>query len=78
MTELAKPIKRELEKLDASIAKLSFERSSLHTQLTEPLPAAELAQKAKRLSEVNKQLEALEQQWLELGEQMEALGTATA
>ena len=78
LTELAKPIKRELEKLDASIAKLSFERSSLHTQLTEPLPAAELAQKAKRLSEVNKQLEALEQQWLELGEQMEALGTATA
>jgi len=50
---------------------LSAEKTALETQLSQPMPAAEIAQAGRRLKALVDQLEALEERWLALTDQIE-------
>ena len=70
-----KPLKKELDKVDAQMKTLSTERQSLEALLTATVAPAEMAQAGRRLKAVDAELQALEERWLELTDQIE---TATA
>ena len=70
-----KPLKKELDKVDAQMKTLSTERQSLEAQLAATTAPAEMAQAGKRLKAVDAELQTLEERWLELTDQIE---TATA
>lgn len=73
LTEKTKPFKKELEKADQRIATLGAEKSAIEAQLATPLPPAEIAEAGKRLKVIGDELDNLEERWLELSEQIEAL-----
>jgi len=60
-----------LLKVESDMEALNAERTALETQLTQPMPAAEIAQAGRRLKAVSDQLEALEERWLTLTDQIE-------
>ena len=70
-----KPLKKELDKVDAQMKTLSTERQTLEAQLAATIAPAEMAQAGKRLKAVDAELQTLEERWLELTDQIE---TATA
>jgi len=70
-----KPLKKELDKVDAHMKTLSAERQTLEAQLAATTAPAEMAQAGKRLKAVDAELQTLEERWLELTDQIE---TATA
>jgi ATP-binding cassette subfamily F protein 3 len=70
-----KPLKKELEKVDAQLKSLNAERQSLETKLAATTTPADMAQSGKRLKAVDAELAQLEERWLELSDQIE---TATA
>jgi ATP-binding cassette subfamily F protein 3 len=70
-----KPLKKELDKVDAQMKTLSTERQSLQAKLAASVAPAEMAKDGKRLKAVDAELQALEERWLELTDQIE---TATA
>jgi ATP-binding cassette subfamily F protein 3 len=70
-----KPLKKELDKVDAQMKTLNTERQTLEAQLAATSVPAEMAQAGKRLKAVDAELQKLEERWLELTDQIE---TATA
>ncbi|WP_027016462.1 ABC-F family ATP-binding cassette domain-containing protein [Comamonas composti] len=76
LAEKTKPFKKELEQIDKRLPQLQAERGQLEEQLSQPLAAAEIAEAGKRLKACNDEIEALEERWLELGEQMEQLAAS--
>ena len=68
LSQKTQPLRRELLKVESDMEALSAERTALETQLTQPMPAAEIAQAGRRLKAVSDQLEALEERWLTLSE----------
>ncbi len=70
-----KPLKKELDKVDAQMKTLSTERQTLEAQLAATSVPAEMAQAGKRLKAVDAELQKLEERWLEITDQIE---TATA
>jgi len=72
-SERLRPLQRELEKVDARLATLNHEGAALEERLSAPLPPAEIAELGKRLKTVNSELQQLEEQWLELSSQIEAV-----
>ena len=70
-----KPLKKELDKVDAQMKTLSTERQTLQARLAATTAPAEMAQAGKRLKAVDAELQTLEERWLELTDQIE---TATA
>jgi ATP-binding cassette, subfamily F, member 3 len=71
-SELTRPLKRELEQIDARLAQLNVEKQALETRLSTPLPASEIASMSKQLKSHTDEIATLEGRWLELGEQIEA------
>ena len=71
LSQKTQPLRRELLKVESDMEALSAERTALETQLTQPMPAAEIAQAGRRLKAVSDQLEALEERWLTLTDQIE-------
>ena len=74
LTELVKPLKADLKKLDERLAKAHAEQA----QLTVSLGAADLsatgrAEQGKRLKTLGEEVETLEARWLELTDQIEQL-----
>ncbi|KAF1068096.1 ATP-binding cassette domain-containing protein [Variovorax sp.] len=72
-SEQAKPLKRELSKIDERMAAAGSERNALEARLAEPLPPAEIADAGKRLKALNDEIGQLEERWLALSDQLEAL-----
>ncbi len=72
-SEQAKPLKRELSKIDERMAAAGSERAALEARLAEPLPPAEIAEAGKRLKALNDEIGELEERWLALSDQLEAL-----
>jgi ATP-binding cassette subfamily F protein 3 len=72
----ARPLKRELAQVDERLAAAGTERSALEARLAEPLPAAEIAEAGKRLKTLNDEIGRLEERWLALSDQLEALAAA--
>jgi ATP-binding cassette subfamily F protein 3 len=69
--ERLRPLKKQIEKLDRSMAALTEEKAALEQRLTQPLPPAEMAEAGRRLKQVGEQLSAQEEEWLGLSEQLE-------
>ncbi|APW38341.1 ABC transporter [Rhodoferax koreense] len=72
----AKPLQKELDKVDQAMAKLQSEKGQIEAQMSQPLPPAEIASAGKRLKIVGDELAVLEEKWLSLSEQIEAARTA--
>ncbi len=71
--EQARPLKRELAQVDQRLASAGSERSTLEAQLAEPLPPEQIADAGRRLKALNDEIERLEERWLALSDQIEAL-----
>ena len=67
-----KGLQRQLDELDTRMAGLQSESTTLEARLCTPLPPLELAELGKRLKAVSAELEALEEQWLQLSEALAA------
>ncbi len=74
--EQLKPLKKELERVEKQIAQFTQERDALQARLNGPASPAELAEAGRQLKAANTQLEPLEERWLELTEQIEAVAAA--
>ena len=57
---------------------LGDERSALEQRLSTPLPPADIAEAGRRLKAVGDELDALEDEWLRLSGEIEAIEQATA
>jgi ATP-binding cassette subfamily F protein 3 len=78
INEKKRPLKKELDAVEKSMAVLEAEKQSLHDKLATPLLPADIAEAGKRLKVVEDELAALEMRWLELTEAMDAIENAMA
>jgi ATP-binding cassette subfamily F protein 3 len=76
LTEKLRPYKRELEQIDKRISELTEQRRELEAQLTQALPPAEIADCGRRLKAASDETQALEERWLELSSQLEAVSAS--
>jgi ATP-binding cassette subfamily F protein 3 len=72
----ARPLKRELEQAEQRMAALTADKAALESRLASGLPTSEIAQAGKRLKAVSDELHALEERWLALSGDLEAIETA--
>ena len=68
-----RPLKKELETIEQRMPKIEKEKADLETQLSRPLPAAEIADAGRRLKALADEMATLEERWLELSEQLQAM-----
>ena len=74
LADKTKPFKKELEQIDKKLPQLNAERDALEAKLATPgLAGSDIVEAGKQLSAVNGQIEQLEERWLELSEQIEAI-----
>ena len=74
LADKTKPFKKELEQIDKKLPQLNTQREALETKLATPgLSGADIVDAGKQLSAVNGEIEQLEERWLELSEQIEAI-----
>jgi ATP-binding cassette subfamily F protein 3 len=72
--EKAKPLKQALGKIDKSLASLHAEKAALESRLAKTqLPANEIADASKNLQRVSDEMAELEEAWLTLSDEIEAL-----
>ena len=71
--EKKRPLKKEQDGIEKTMASLEAEKQSLHDKLASPLAPADIANAGKRLKVVEDELEELELRWLELTAQLETL-----
>ncbi len=76
LTARAKPLKRELEQAEKRMAELNAEKAGLEARMAASLPPAEIAQSGKRLKALTDELHQLEERWLLLSGDIEAIETA--
>jgi ATP-binding cassette subfamily F protein 3 len=76
INEKKRPLKKEQDGIEKTMATLEAEKQSLHDKLASTLAPAEIAEAGKRLKTVEDELAALEFRWLELTEAMEQLESA--
>ncbi|MGK6306449.1 ABC-F family ATP-binding cassette domain-containing protein [Variovorax sp. DT-64] len=69
----AKPLKRELAQVDERLAAAGAEKTALEARLSAPLPSPEIAETGRRLKVLNEEISRLEERWLALSDQIEAL-----
>ena len=74
LAEQARPLKKELARIDQRLAALGSERSTVEGALaTGTLTPPQLAEHGKRLKAIGDETETLELRWLELSEQIDQL-----
>jgi ATP-binding cassette subfamily F protein 3 len=78
INEKKRPLKKELDGVEKTMATLASEKTALHDKLATPLSPADIAEAGKRLKALEDELAALELRWLELNEAMESIENATA
>jgi len=69
----SRPLKRELEQNEQRMAVIEHEKSALEQQLSTPLPPTEIAEAGRRLKALTEEMATLEERWLELTEQLQAM-----
>ncbi|MGI4777437.1 MAG: ABC-F family ATP-binding cassette domain-containing protein [Janthinobacterium lividum] len=72
-SEQQKPLKREIGEIDERLAAAGSEKSTLEAKLSQKLPAVEIADLGKRLKSLNDEIERLEERWMTVSSQLEAL-----
>ncbi len=74
LAEQTKPLRREMEQIDATLNKLADERTALEGELASgSAAAARIAELGKRLKAIHDELESAELRWLELSAQVDAI-----
>ena len=71
--EKTRPLKKELEQIDTRLAQLQSDKTALEQRLTQPMPPAEIADNGKRLKAATDEIAKLEERWLEVSSELEAL-----
>jgi ATP-binding cassette, subfamily F, member 3 len=72
----ARPLKRELEQAEQRMVALQADKAALEARLATALAPPEIAQAGKRLKAVTDELHALEERWLALSGDLEAIEAA--
>jgi ATP-binding cassette subfamily F protein 3 len=69
-----RPLRTEVQQIDARLEKLAAERQTLEALLTQgALPGSEIAEVGRRLNHVAAEVAMLEERWLELQGEIEAI-----
>jgi ATP-binding cassette, subfamily F, member 3 len=68
-----KPIRRELERVEERMAWLQREKLELEALLAQPLAPGEIARAGKRLKGLVEELQSMEEEWLSLSAQIDAI-----
>ena len=76
LAEKTRPFKRELAQVEQRLATLSGEKMALEARLLEGLPPLEIADCGRRLKACGDETEGLEERWLTLSEEIQALEQA--
>ena len=71
-----RPLKKELEKIEQRMAAIEPQKADLEQKLSSPMPPAEIAETGRTLKALGEELEALEERWLELSEQLQQMQEA--
>ncbi|MEJ7929970.1 ATP-binding cassette domain-containing protein [Ramlibacter sp. AN1015] len=72
-----RPLRRELEQVDARMAQLQADKDAIEAQLGGPgTPPAAIAEAGRRLKAIGDELQALEERWLELSGDIETIEAA--
>ena len=71
--EKTRPLKKELEQIDQRMTELQTTKTTLEERLTQPMPPAEIADNGKRLKAATDEIAKLEERWLEVSSELEAL-----
>ena len=69
----AKPLKRELADIDQRLATASTEKTAVEQRMATPLPPADIVEAGKRLKALSNDIARLEERWLVLSGELEAL-----
>ena len=72
-SDAAKPLRKDLEKIDRQLLSMNSEKANLETLLTTSKSLAEIAQAGKRLKVIEADLAKLEERWLEVTEKLEVV-----
>jgi ATP-binding cassette subfamily F protein 3 len=79
LAEQTKPLRKEMEQIDARLKKLADERLALENELAGgSATPARIADLGKRLKAIHDELEAAEMRWLELSAEIDAIQAAAA
>ena len=78
INEKKRPLKKDQDAVEKTMATLEVEKTALHDKLATALSPADIAESGKRLKTVEDELAQLEVRWLELTEAMDSLESATA
>jgi len=73
LPDKAKPLQQALGKIDKALARLHTEKDLLETQLSQAASAGKIAEAGKQLQRVNLELTQLEEEWLSLSDDIEAM-----
>jgi len=74
LAEQTKPLRKEMEAIDATLNKLADERTAIEAQLASAKASpAQIAELGKRLKAIHDELEAAEARWLVLSGQVDAM-----
>ncbi len=71
--EKTRPLKKELEQIDAQMAQLQADKTALEERMAQPMLPAEIADNGKRLKLTTEEISRLEERWLELSSELEAM-----
>ena len=71
--EKTRPLKKELEQIDKRMTELQTTKTTLEERLTQPMPPAEIADNGKRLKAATDEIAKLEERWLEVSSELDAL-----
>ncbi|MFV0681205.1 ribosomal protection-like ABC-F family protein [Ottowia sp.] len=78
LAEKTRPLKRALAQAEQRMQALSDERTDLEQRLSQPMPPEAIAESGRRLKAVGDELAALEDEWLQLSSDIDALELAPA
>ena len=78
LAERTRPLKRALVKAEERMATIGTQKAALEAKLQTPLPPAELAEAGRQLKRLAEELETLEEEWLTLSGELEAIEQAEA
>ena len=77
LAELTRPLKKRQQQAEQALEKAQAEHAALLEAMARPdLSPAERADQGRRLKELADRIETLEMEWLEIGEQIEAMAAA--
>ena len=78
LAEQTKPMRKEMDAIDAKLNKLADERTAIEAQLAASgTTSAQIVEGGKRLKSIHDELEAAEARWLELSNEVDAIQAAS-